>query len=152
MTLQISLDSPTPGPHDAHRGPDSWARAWAGVRTARVEGFRVRIAATVSSVEEAQAFSRFLDVEGVVERDRVMRRIALRGAADDGIPLARANLVPEITVTADGVFWHPVGAEVDDFLVTRDIFPLADAFSAVKAAYEHQHRHARRLASIFNCA
>jgi hypothetical protein len=82
----------------------------------------------------------------------VIRRIALRGAADEGVPIARADLVPEVTVTAEGVYWHPVGAEDDDLLVTRDIFPLAAAFSAVRAAFEHEHRNANRLASIFNCA
>ena len=152
VTLQISLDSPTPDLHDAHRGPGSWAKAWAGVQTARAEGFRVRIAASVTTDAEERAFSDFLDGGGVAERDRVIRRIALRGAADDGIPLSRADLVPEVTVTADGVFWHPVGAEDDDLLVTRDIFPLASAFAAVKAAYDHEHRNANRLASIFNCA
>ena len=48
--------------------------------------------------------------------DRVIRRIALRGAAEEGVPIARADLVPEITITAEGVYWHPVGAEDDDLL------------------------------------
>ena len=152
VTLQISLDSPTPETHDRHRGPGSWMRAWAGVQTARAEGFRVRIAATVTTDDEEQAFSRFLDDGKVAPEDRVIRRVALRGAADEGVPIARADLVPEVTITAEGVYWHPVGAEDDDLLVTRDIFPLADAFSAVRTAFEHEHRNARRLASIFNCA
>ena len=152
MTLQISLDSPTPGLHDQHRGQGSWLRAWAGIRIARAEGFRVRIAASVTTDDEEQAFSRFLDENEVAPEDRVIRRIALRGAADDGIPLARADLVPEVTVTAEGVYWHPVGAEDDDLLVTRNIFPLAAAFAAVRSAFEHEHRNAHRLASIFNCA
>jgi hypothetical protein len=149
VTLQISLDSPT---HERHRGEGSWRKAWDGMQTARAEGFRVRIAATVTTEEEEQAFSRFLDDGGVAAEDRVIRRIALRGAADEGVPIARADLVPEVTVTAEGVYWHPVGAEDDDLLVTRDIFPLAAAFSAVRAAFEHEHRNANRLASIFNCA
>ena len=152
VTLQISLDSPTPGLHDQHRGQGSWARAWAGITTARAEGFRVRIAASVTTDEEEQAFSRFLDANEVAPEDRVIRRIALRGAADEGIPLARADLVPEITITAEGVYWHPVGAEDDDLLVTRDIFPLAAAFSAVRSAFAYEHRNAHRLARIFNCA
>jgi len=122
------------------------------VQTARAEGFRVRIAATVTTDEEEQAFGRFLDDGNVAAEDRVVRRIALRGAADEGVPIARADLVPEVTITADGVYWHPVGAEDDDLLVTREIFPLATAFSAVRTAYDHEHRNANRLASIFNCA
>lgn len=152
VTLQISLDSPSPEPHDAHRGEGTWARAWAGVTIARAEGFRVRIAATVSTAEEVDAFDRFLAAEGVAPEDRVIRRIALRGVAEDGIPLTRGDLVPEVTITADGVYWHPVGAEDADLLVTRDIFPLADAVAAVRAAFAHEHRNSHRLASIFNCA
>ena len=52
----------------------------------------------------------------------MIRRIALRGFASEGIALARADLAPEITVTAEGVYWHPVGAEDEDLLVTPDIF------------------------------
>jgi uncharacterized Fe-S cluster-containing radical SAM superfamily protein len=152
VTLQISLDSPTPQLHDLHRGQGSWMRAWAGVQIARAKGFRVRIAATVTTDVEEQAFSRFLDESNVMPEDRVIRRIAMRGAAEEGVPIARADLVPEITITAEGVYWHPVGAEDDDLLVTRNIFPLADAFSAVLSAFEQEHRNAHRLASIFNCA
>ena len=49
VTLQISLDSPTPERHDHHRGQGTWARTWKGIERARAEGFRVRLAATVSN-------------------------------------------------------------------------------------------------------
>jgi pyruvate-formate lyase-activating enzyme len=152
LTLQISLDSPTPARHDRHRGAGTWARAWRGVERARAEGFRVRLAATVSTEAEAEEFRRFLDAWQIAEEDRVIRRIALRGAATQGIALARADLVPEITITADGVYWHPVGAEDADLLVTSEIFPLAEAFAAVRRAFDRESEHQRRLAQIFNCA
>ena len=152
LTLQISLDSPTAERHDRHRGAGSWAKAWKGIERARAEGFRVRLAATVATEAEAAEFRQFLDSRKVSEQDRVIRRIALRGFAEEGIALARADLVPEITVTADGVYWHPVGAEDEDLLVTRDIFPLADAFAAARRAWERERAHAHRLAAIFNCA
>jgi TusA-related sulfurtransferase len=152
LTLQISLDSPTSERHDRHRGEGSWAKAWNGIERARAEGFRVRLAATVATDAEAAEFRQFLDGKKISERDRVIRRIALRGFAEQGIALARADLVPEITITADGVYWHPVGAEDADFLVTRDIFPLADAFAAARLAFERERAHAHRLATIFNCA
>jgi pyruvate-formate lyase-activating enzyme len=152
LTLQISLDSPTPRRHDRHRGAGTWARAWRGVERARAEGFRVRLAATVSTEAEAEEFHRFLDARQIAEQDRVIRRIALRGAATQGIALARADLVPEITITADGVYWHPVGAEDADLLVTSEIFPLAEAFAAVRRAFDRENEHQRRLAQIFNCA
>jgi hypothetical protein len=152
LTLQISLDSPTPERHDHHRGKGSWERALKGVESARAEGFRVRLAATVSTDEEAEEFRLFLDARRISEEDRVIRRIALRGFAIKGIALARADLVPEITITADGVYWHPVGADDPDLLVTSNIFPLAEAFAAVRSAFERENEHRHKLATIFNCA
>jgi hypothetical protein len=152
LTLQISLDSPTPRRHDQHRGKGTWIRAWQGVESARAEGFRVRLAATVSTDDEAQEFRCFLDAQRISDEDRVIRRIALRGSATEGVALARADLVPEITITAQGVYWHPVGAEDADLLVTPDIFPLAESFAAVRRAFEREGEHRRRLATIFNCA
>ena len=152
IILQISLDSPTPELHDRHRGKGTWARALRGIENARSAGFRVRLAATVSTDADADAFSRFLDDRDVAIEDRVIRRIALRGFASDGVALARADLVPEITITADGVYWHPVGAEDEDLLVSRDIFPLAEAFTVVRRAFDQEMDHGRRLAKIFNCA
>jgi TusA-related sulfurtransferase/uncharacterized Fe-S cluster-containing radical SAM superfamily protein len=152
LTLQISVDSPTPERHDRHRGKGTWVRAWQGVERARAEGFRVRLAATVSTDQEAGEFRRFLDAQQISEADRVIRRIALRGSATKGVALARADLVPEITITAQGVYWHPVGAEDADLLVTPDIFPLAESFAAVRRAFEREGEHRRRLAAIFNCA
>ena len=82
---------------------------------------------------EAEEFRHFLDARQITEEDRVIRRIALRGFATQGIALARADLVPEITITADGVYWHPVGAEDVDLLVTAEIFPLAEANRALNS-------------------
>jgi len=152
ITLQISLDSPTPGRHDRHRGEGTWARAWKGIERARAEGFRVRLAATVSDDLESQEFERFLDAQQIRPEDRVIRRIALRGVAEQGVALARMDLVPEITITADGVYWHPVGADDADLFLTGEIFPLADAFAALRRALDRETEHGRRLATIFNCA
>jgi molybdenum cofactor biosynthesis enzyme MoaA len=152
LTLQISLDSPSPELHDRHRGTGTWERAWSGVETARLLGFRVRLAATVSTDDEAAAFAEFLDRNSIADEDRVIRRVALRGFAEDGVALSRADLVPEATITARGVYWHPVGAADDDFLVTRDILPLAAALAALRTALEHEREHATRVASVFHCA
>ena len=152
VTLQISLDSPTPERHDSNRGLGTWVRAWKGIELARAEGFRVRLAATVSTDEQANEFREFLNTHNVDEKDRIIRRIALRGFATEGTALSRADLVPEITITAEGVFWHPIGAEDADLLVSSEIFPLADAFAAVRSAFDRESEHGRRLGQIFNCA
>jgi Radical SAM superfamily len=152
IVLQISLDSATPELHDLHRGPGTWARTREGIQRARAHGFRVRLAATVSTDVDADAFRQFLDEEKIAAEDRVIRRIALRGSANEGVVVSRADLVPEVTITADGVYWHPVGAEDADLLVTRDIFPLAESFAAVRRAFDREGEHANKLARIFNCA
>src|ERR1700719_821204 len=152
IVLQISLDSATPELHDLHRGPGTWARTREGIQRARALGFRVRLAATVSTDAEAEEFRQFLDQEKIAAEDRVIRRIALRGSATEGFAVTRADLVPEVTITAEGVYWHPVGAEDADLLVTHDIFPLSESFAAVRHAFDREGEHADKLARIFNCA
>jgi TusA-related sulfurtransferase len=152
IVLQISLDSATPELHDLHRGPGTWSRTRAGIQRARELGFRVRLAATVSTDDEAEAFRQFLDEQKIAEENRVIRHIALRGSATEGIAVVRADLVPEVTITAEGVYWHPVGAEDTDLLVTREIFPLSESFAAVRHAFDEEREHSNKLARIFNCA
>lgn len=152
VTLQISLDSPDAALHDAHRGNGAWGRAVEGIDVARAEGFRVRLAATVATDEDEARFKAFLDARQIAPEDRVIRRVALRGAAESGVALSRADLIPEITLTADGVYWHPVGADDDDLLVTREIFPLASAFGVVREQLARERAHGDRLAAVFHCA
>ena len=152
VVLQISLDSATPDRHDFHRGRGTWARTREGIQRARAGGFRVRLATTVSTDNEAEEFRQFLEEEKIAAEHQVIRRIALRGAASEGVALSRADLVPEVTITADGVYWHPVGAEDADLLVRRDIFPLGESFAAVRRAFDREGEHANKLAKIFNCA
>lgn len=53
----------------------------------------------------------------------------------------RASLIPEITITADGVCWHPVAADHDDQLLTREIFPLSPVVAEVRRRrVEHRNR------------
>ncbi len=152
VALQISLDSPDATLHDSHRGAGAWQRAVRGIDIARGLGFRVRLAGTVATDADEERFREFLDEQQISDDDRVIRRVALRGVAQNGIALSRADLVPEITLTADGVYWHPVGADDEDMLVTRDVFPLAESFAAVRAHLARERAHGDRLASVFHCA
>ena len=152
VTLQVSLDSPTADLHDLHRGEGAWQRAVDGIEIARGEGFRVRLAATVATDEDDRAIRDFFDRMRVTPQDRVVRRVALRGFAAAGVAVGRQDLVPEITITTNGVYWHPVGAEDDDLIVTQEIFPLADAFQAMRQGLADERAHRDRLASIFYCA
>jgi pyruvate-formate lyase-activating enzyme len=154
VSLQISLDSATAERHDSHRGRGSWVRAVAGVRTAIEEGFRVRVAATLVTpdVAEEQQLRELLDGLGIAVEDQVLRPLAKRGEATGGLVLSQATLQPEVTVTADGVYWHPVGADDDDQLVTVEVFPLADAIAAVRDRFVGYRRQADDVARAFVCA
>ena len=57
---------------------------------------------TVSTDAEAEEFRQFLDQEKIAAEDRVIRRIASRGSATEGVAVTRADLVPEVTITAEG--------------------------------------------------
>jgi uncharacterized Fe-S cluster-containing radical SAM superfamily protein len=154
VALQISLDSATADLHDQHRGKGSWDRAVAGIRTARAEGFRVRVAATLpfEQSHELGPFHVFLDSLGIEPDDQVIRALARRGLSDDGVELTIESLIPEITVTADGVYWHPVSADHEDQLVTRDIFPLADAITEVRRRFTEMRARSAAAAQWFPCA
>lgn len=150
--LQVSLDSPDSGLHDLHRGKGSFRKAMAGIETARGLGFRVRLAATVSTDADEARFRAFLDAEGIADNDRLVRRVALRGFAEEGLALSRAEVVPEVTFTRRGVYFHPVGATDDDFLVTEDIFPVANALKRIRDLRSNDLAYRDKLASIFHCA
>ncbi|MFC4494674.1 radical SAM protein [Streptomyces ovatisporus] len=154
LTLQISLDSATPGLHDSHRGEGTWAKSVAGIRTALDEGFTVRVAATLTTNDrhEEAGLRTFLDTLGIHRRDQVIRPLAHEGAAENGLHLTSETLIPEITLTADGVYWHPVAADNDAQLVTRDIFPLGAAVELVREKFRGYREHADSAARTFPCA
>ncbi|MBX9717457.1 MAG: radical SAM protein [Microbacteriaceae bacterium] len=154
LTLQISLDSPTPEVHDSHRGRGSWARAVKGIRTAQEEGFAVKVAATVpvTHMRELDPFHAFLDELGIAREHQVIRAIAHRGVADDGVELTVDTLVPEVTITADGVYWHPVAADHADQFVMAEIFPLQNAIDEVRRRFVELRLKADAAAEWFPCA
>ncbi len=154
FALQISLDSATPDVHDSHRGAGSWARAVDGIRTATAEGFRVRVAATISAPTHGalQHLRQFLDALEIPPGDQIIRPIALQGAAPSGVRLTRETLVPEVTVTTDGIYWHPVAATDERALVTRLIEPLAPALDRVSALFAEQWAATSTATSLFPCA
>jgi hypothetical protein len=154
LALQISLDSATPELHDSHRGAGSWTRAVAGIRLALSLGFRVRAAATIAAPApgELAAFHDFLDELGIARNDQLVRPIAAEGVADRGLKLTRESLVPEVTVTDDGVFWHPVAAADEHALVTRTIEPLTPALDEIRRLFAEQWERTAEATALFPCA
>jgi molybdenum cofactor biosynthesis enzyme MoaA len=154
LTLQISLDYPTPDVHDGHRGRGSWARAVKGIRTAQDEGFAVKVAATVpvAHIRELDPFHEFLDELGITPDHQVIRAIAHRGVAETGVELTVDSLIPEVTITADGVYWHPVAADHADQFVMAEIFPLKDAIAEVRRRFVEHRLRAAAAAEWFPCS
>lgn len=154
LTLQISLDSVDPELHDRHRGPGSHRRARDGIELALSLGFRVRVAATLGAdaADEQRRLTELFDRLGLDDDQRVVRRVARQGAANAGLVVSRASLVPEVCVSADGVWWHPVAATDPGMRVADDWRPLAPLIDAITGEFRAHRLRGDVLASTFPCA
>ena len=154
LTLQVSLDSATPDLHDAHRGAGTWSRAVEGIRMARSMGFTVRIAMTVARRDDAQEeqVRQLAASMGIPPEHMVVRHIARQGEATSGIVLSRATLVPEVCATAEGVWWHPIGATDPAMRVSTDLLNLGASIEAIREEYVGYRRRGDMLAASFPCA
>lgn len=133
LTTQVSLDGAEAAQHDAYRGPGTWAKTVEGIRLLQEHGFRVRISTTETPansghIAEICAFHQEL---GIPEQDHFVRPLARRGFSREGLEVSMTTLSPELTVNADGVFWHPLSTDAD-MQVSKRIFPLADAYARVQ--------------------
>ncbi len=133
LIVQVSLDGGRPEHHDFYRGEGSWDKTVEGIKQLQANGFRVRIGTTETPVNtdhiaELCAFHRSL---GIPDTDHFVRPLAKRGFSKEGIELHSGNLVPEITVNDDGVFWHPLSTDAD-MQVSKEIFPLAASVARVQ--------------------
>lgn len=148
LTLQISLDSGAPDLHDYHRGAGTWARTVEGIRLLRERGFHIRTGTTetLHTRRRLRQLADFLTSIGIPPEDQIVRPLARRGASQHGAVLEREDLVPELTVDVDGVYWHPVGPS-DDLRLSRTIFPLREV--AVLAERLWHEMGGRRQARVF---
>lgn len=159
LVLQTSLDGAHAATHDAWRGAGSWAKAMDGLRLARSLGLPVRVAMTETPENrgEADDLRRVLAEVGIAGEDVVVRPLVARGFAveADGLDVDDAGTVPELTVTADGVHWHPIGGDVDaspDLLVARGEVPLAEAKRRVVERFLTLRQADGSLPAAFHCA
>lgn len=135
--LQISLDGHTAELHDAYRGAGAWRKTVASIERLRDLGFAITIGATETpvnsgAIDDLRRFARSL---GIDDAHFFVRPLTKRGFSQDGEELEAKDIVPEVTVTAEGVYWHPqAGGEA--WLLSRDLSPLSAALGILAATYE----------------
>jgi hypothetical protein len=153
VTMQVSLDSGTPGLHDRHRGQGAFDSARAGIALLRELGFRVRVAATVDETDAAEetGFHARLDADGIPPEDRLVRRVARAGFADRGLELSVDNLWPEPALAADGAWWHPVAIAEPTMQVASTPLPLLTVLAVIRAALNDPEGDRSTALAAFRC-
>ena len=163
LVLQSSIDGARAQTHDRWRGAGSWARAMAGLRFAASLGLPLRVAMTQTpdngaEVDELRELLAGLGIAGddFAVRPLVARGFAAAAGAAGAVEVCDAVMVPELTITADGAHWHPVGADLEsspDFLVAPggDV-TLADGKRRVIERFLTLRQADGSLPAAFRCA
>jgi sulfatase maturation enzyme AslB (radical SAM superfamily) len=136
--LQVSLDSHLATHNDALRGPHNFEKVLEAVPRLRERGIGVRIATTVQdqTPDELELLCELHRRLGIPDEDHVVRPVVRRGRAwlgGVGVELEEGNVLPELTITADGAFLNPFAPTVRhgrtdlDLLVSRQVAPLEAA-------------------------
>lgn len=133
LSIQVSLDGSQPEHHDPYRGQGSWQKTMDGIRKLLESGFRIRLSTTetpanTQHLKEICDFRRSL---GVSDDDHIIRPLAKRGFSQAGLDVGKHNLIPEMTINAQGVYWHPLSTD-PDLLIRSEIFPLSESVSQIK--------------------
>jgi predicted phosphodiesterase/uncharacterized Fe-S cluster-containing radical SAM superfamily protein len=157
LVLQTSLDGALPDTHDLFRGPGSWDRAMDGIETARELGLPVRVAMTetVANATEADELRDLLAAMGIAGDAFAVRPLVKRGFATHGVEVTDDVMVPELTITADGAHWHPVGGDIEsspDLVVARGEVGLAEAKRLVVERFLQLRRRDGSLPEALHCA
>jgi MoaA/NifB/PqqE/SkfB family radical SAM enzyme len=138
LVVQVSLDGGRPEHHDPYRGEGTWAKTVEGIRALQERGIRVRLSTTetAANIDHLDILYDFRSSLNISEDDHFVRPMAHRGFAQEGQEVGISTLIPEITVTADGIYWHPlVSPSSTDMRVSQQIFPLAAAVDCVEKKY-----------------
>jgi len=135
LYVQVSLDGGRAEHHDAYRGTGTWRKTVAGIKALQDNGFNIRLSSTETPansdhLDELHEFRRSL---GVADEDHFIRPLARRGFSDEGMEVAPHSLVPEMTVSINGIYWHPLSSpSSEDMLLSEKIFPLSAAVSCIR--------------------
>ncbi|MYS23804.1 Radical SAM superfamily protein [Streptomyces sp. DvalAA-14] len=114
LTVQTSLDGASAATHDAQRGEGSWRRTMDGIRHLIDLGLppRVALTETTGNAHEIPAVAELLAGLGLPADHFAARPLLRRGFSETGAEIGADSSVPELTATADGLHWHPAGADL----------------------------------------
>jgi pyruvate-formate lyase-activating enzyme len=160
LVIQTSLDGARAPTHDAWRGKGSFDRAIDGIASARELGLPVRVAMTETPAnrDEVNELRLLLAGLGVIGDAFAVRPLVRRGFAaheSSAVDVDDAVIAPELTVTADGVHWHPIGGDLDsspDMLVATGQVPLARAKQLITERFLSLRQADGTLPAAFRCA
>ena len=160
LVLQSSIDGACADTHDAWRGTGSWQKAMDGLAYARELGLPMRVAMTETpeNRDEVGQLRELLAHLDIVGGDFAVRPLVRRGFAEgveDAMEVSEPVVVPELTVTADGVHWHPIGGDVEsspDMLVAAGAVSLAEGKRAIVERFLELRLEDGSLPAAFQCA
>ena len=129
-----------------------------GIEYGRELGLPLRAAMTETALNaaEVEELRTLLAKHGVAGDDFAVRPLVRRGFADDGVEVTDAVMVPELTITADGAHWHPVGGDLGsspDLLVLPGAeVTLAEANRAIVERFLELRQADGSLPRAYRCA
>jgi hypothetical protein len=131
-----------------------------GIAYARELGLPLRVAMTQTpeNRDEVGELRELLARLGVVGEDFAVRPLVRRGFAADepsAVAVDEAVIAPELTVTSDGVHWHPIGGDLDsspDMLIARGRVTLAEAKRLIVERFLSLRLADGGLPAAFRCA
>ena len=131
-----------------------------GIAYAHELGLPVRAAMTETpqNVHEVDKLRALLHDLGVTGEEFAVRPLVSRGFAageSTAIEVDDAVIAPELTVTADGVHWHPIGGDLassPDLLVAAGELPLAQAKQLIVERFLSLRQADGTLPAAFRCA
>jgi hypothetical protein len=142
VRVQISLDRSEAVANDEMRGPENFRKVVEAVPRLVQMGIGVRIATTLAFMDH-EDLGRLCELHrslGVPDEDHVVRGVIRRGRAlTEGLGEEAGidKLMPEVTITAEGVFGSPFAPTVTesrldtDLMIGRDTRSLAGAATAL---------------------
>lgn len=157
LTVQTSLDGARPATHDAHRGPGSFDRTLRGIHQLIDLGLPplVALTETPENRHEIDDVPALLADLGLPPSSFAVRPMLQRGFSQDGELIDEDGSIPELTITADGLHWHPAGADLGtspDMHIAPPSTPLADGKRIITQRFLTARNHDGSLPQAIHCA